>query len=301
MYLLSKSRYRATVLLSFGILFTGLIDFLYTHYRPSQAIMDSSVSDRRMLDSLFALLPAEENFEQDDYPHESFQVVSNNRIAELHLHSFDPNKVAEKEWVSMGLPLEAFRSLDRYRSKGGKIRVPEQMMKVRRLDSSIARQLVSLVKIDSSLMPARKQMSFVARAPKLPEPRFDINLADSNQLKKVFGIGSKTAARILRYRDNLGGFLRMDQLYEVFGLDSLVIEDLMEKSFLSNKPEIKTLNPNTATEEELSLHPYIRRNLARLIVRYRNQHPPYSKPEDLLGIRLIRPEQVEKIRPYLRF
>jgi len=49
-------------------------------------------------------------------------------------------------------------------------------------------------------------------------------------------------------------------------------------------------------------HPLrLKRELSTQAVRYRNQHPPYSKPEDLLGIRLIRPEQVEKIRPYLRF
>ncbi|MEM9858315.1 MAG: helix-hairpin-helix domain-containing protein, partial [Bacteroidota bacterium] len=47
--------------------------------------------------------------------------------------------------------------------------------------------------------------------------RFDINEADTTQLKQLKGIGSVFSRRILKYRKLLGGFVTSDQLSEVYG------------------------------------------------------------------------------------
>lgn len=298
MYWMSKSRYRGTTLLALAVLMTGFLNFLYSRYRMQVFPEDDLESEMRMLDSLVFQLNLDSSFSPMEY---------NQKDAFVELSSyknkkspFNPNKISRQQWLSMGLPLPAFESLDRYRQKGGVFRRPDQVFKIPHLSRELAGELEQLVRLDTA-KKATRAFSPSGRKSRGPEGPFDLNLADSLQLKTVFGIGSKTAARILEYRRNLGGFVKEEQLYEVWGLDSLVAEELMDISFLSSPPGIRAINPNTATEEELTLHPYIRKGLARLIVRYRKQHPPYSKPEDLLGIRLFRSEQVEKLRPYLRF
>jgi DNA uptake protein ComE-like DNA-binding protein len=48
-------------------------------------------------------------------------------------------------------------------------------------------------------------------------------------------------------------------------------------------------------------HPYIRKGLARLIVAYRQQHGPYKSIEDLKQLPILKPGELDKLRPYLRF
>src|SRR5690606_33714388 len=46
----------------------------------------------------------------------------------------------------------------------------------------------------------------------------DLNTATAEELKSVNGIGDKLSARIVKFRDRLGGFLVDSQLYDVYGL-----------------------------------------------------------------------------------
>jgi DNA uptake protein ComE-like DNA-binding protein len=296
MYWMSKSRYRGTVLLALAILMAGFLNFLFSQYRMLDFPAANPKEEIRVLDSLLALMQGSgQSDENDDYS--EFQSVSEQ--GSQHFKTFNPNTIKKEDWLAMGLPEKAFESLGRYRQKGGVFRRAEQLSKIPHLNRKQAEELMAFVRLDtgSNLVSRHK---FV-KEPKKPTGPFDLNLADSLQLKSVFGIGSKTASRILRYREDLGGFVQKNQLYEVWGLDSLVAEELMETSFLTSPPGIRKINPNTAIEEELVKHPYIRKGLGRLVVRYRKQHPPFTKPEDLLGIRLFRTEQLEKLRPYLEF
>ena len=67
----------------------------------------------------------------------------------------------------------------------------------------------------------------------------DLNTADAQMLQSVSGIGSKLSARIVKYRTYLGGFSEMNQCYEVFGLDSLVVQKLMKQ--LTNTKSLRTI------------------------------------------------------------
>ena len=53
------------------------------------------------------------------------------------------------------------------------------------------------------------------------------------------------------------------------------------------------------TKEELKAHPYIRWQLANMIVDYRNQHGKFASIDDLKKIQLITDEVLNKIKPYL--
>jgi len=306
----TKPQLRASIALAVSVLIVLVFNSYYNQYRLSLGISaEINPRDQQVLDSLLALLPPEKSpyasfGENRDVSSSSFSGFTKAESV-LDLHNFDPNVVLKTEWLEMGLPEKVFNGLEKYRLKGGKIRSPQQVSKLYHLKPEIAEQMMPYIRIDSSALASRSGFSFKTEGkkfqPRPVDPPFDLNLADTNQLKKVFGIGSKTALRILKYRNSLGGFIKKEQVYEVFALDSQVVEELFKKSFLPTNPTISMLKINQVGEEELAQNPYIRKGLARIIVKYRNQHGPFSNKEDLLKIKILHPEVVSKIQPYLEF
>jgi competence protein ComEA len=136
---------------------------------------------------------------------------------------------------------------------------------------------------------------------KSPLQLFDINKADSVQLMRIRGIGSKRASWILKYRNRLGGFKSTNQVSEVFGLDSATIDSVRKYTFVSPDFSPKKIYINTATVEMLGRHPYLNFKIAKAIVAFREQHGRFQMADDLLKIRLVTPETIRKIKPYLEF
>lgn len=62
---------------------------------------------------------------------------------------------------------------------------------------------------------------------------------------------------------------------------------------------LKKINVNTATIDELKSHPYIRYNIGNAIIQYKNQHGAYQSLESLKKIMIITDEVFAKIVPYL--
>lgn len=136
----------------------------------------------------------------------------------------------------------------------------------------------------------------------LPDTRrkvvVDISLADTTELIALPGIGSKLAKRIISFREKLGGFYAVEQLKDLFGLTDSVYQIL--KPMLKASPgNLSKININTANEEILRAHPYLRWQLAKAIISYRKEHGAFTSIEDLLRIDIIDKAGLEKLRPYL--
>ncbi|MDR0995199.1 MAG: helix-hairpin-helix domain-containing protein [Tannerella sp.] len=103
-----------------------------------------------------------------------------------------------------------------------------------------------------------------------PGTKVELNAADTSTLKKVPGIGSSYARRIVGYRRLLGGFYAVSQLRELYGMD--------EERFLSLKDwfyvETSLLRPlavNRLTADSLAKHPYLSYRQSKAIYRLRKQ------------------------------
>ena len=128
--------------------------------------------------------------------------------------------------------------------------------------------------------------------------RVSFSEADSTILQIVPGIGPGTAGRIIKYRENLGGFHSTNQLSEVYGMKPETIELMWE--FFDFTPAIfRKINLNQSTIEEISSHPYVTYGEAKVIVAYRNQHGAYQSADDLMKIRIFKEEWIRKLAPYL--
>ena len=130
--------------------------------------------------------------------------------------------------------------------------------------------------------------------------RLPFSAADSVTLQIVPGIGALTAGRIIKHRERLGGFLQVNQLEEVFGLRPETISVIWDY-FDFDVVVPRRISINEATVQELAMHPYISFQEAKVVLAYRLQHGAYGKAEDLLRIKIFKPDWVEKIAPYLLF
>jgi competence protein ComEA len=130
--------------------------------------------------------------------------------------------------------------------------------------------------------------------------RIAFSEADSITLQIVPGIGPGTAGRIIKYRQHLGGFHSQNQLLEVYGVDEELTLALWE-FFEFDASIFRKIPINAASVEDLSSHPYISYGEAKVLIAYRNQHGKFMNADELLNIKIFKPEWVQKINPYLTF
>jgi len=124
------------------------------------------------------------------------------------------------------------------------------------------------------------------------------NTCDTLDLQQIRGIGSTTSHRIIKYREQLGGFVRKEQLLEVWGIDSTRYEQIKD-AFIIDKQNIRKLNINTISIRELQRHPYLDYYQAKAIVQTRDSQGPYENISDILKIALIDQETFNLIKDYL--
>jgi competence ComEA-like helix-hairpin-helix protein len=128
---------------------------------------------------------------------------------------------------------------------------------------------------------------------------FDINTASAVQLSNIKGIGPVLSARILKFRNNLGGFISQEQYEEVYGLRPEVITRLKQHTYICVGFQPIKLNINKADFQTLVAHPYITYQQARSIVRYRSQHGPFTTIEALGTLELMGEATLIKLKSYL--
>ncbi len=215
--------------------------------------------------------------------------------------SFDPNKASINDLQALGFSKGVSSRMIRYRVKGGVFKIKSDVLKMYGVDSAHYQQLYAFIALPEKREPKSAFESKSNTFTKKTIEKFDLNRADTAQLKKIYGIGDKLSLRILKYRDALGGFIERDQIREVYGLDSTVVNRIMNQSFIDSGFSPSKININTISEEELAIHPYISNKEARAIVAYRFQHGEFRALTDIGNILGVDAETIRKIAPYLKF
>ena len=146
-------------------------------------------------------------------------------------------------------------------------------------------------------MPANYSRDTVAFPVKLkPGERIDLNSADTTMLKKVPGIGSYFARKVVAYRERLGGFYSTSQLLEIEGFPENT------GSFFSVRPEmVKRINVNRLTLAQMRQHPYISFYMAKAITDRRRLKGPLASLDDLSLLPDFTPEVIERLSHYVEF
>ena len=222
------------------------------------------------------------------------------------LFYFDPNTLSTEGWQRLGLRDKTIHTIQNYLSKGGHFKKPEDLQKIYGLFPNEYERIAPYIKIEASRETSLEKKIADNSPKEIQQAKtytsrysiIDINLADTTAYIALPGIGSKLAARIINFREKLGGFYSINQVGETFGLPDSTFQKIKQYLKLENTT-IRKININTATVDELKAHPYIRWSLANPIVAYRTEHGPFSKVEDIKKVMAVTEEVYNKIAPYL--
>lgn len=215
------------------------------------------------------------------------------------LFAFDPNKASKEIFVELGMNEKLASRIVNYRLKGGVFRIKKDFAKMYGMDSASFLALSPYINLPENNPAKEKERQAVAKPLRASTERFDINNADTAQLIKVYGVGPKLSLKIINYRNRLGGFIDIQQLREIYGLDSITIKNLEKRFFISDEFLPRKININQTDERALASHPYIKFVLAKAIAAYRFQHGEFKRLEDLRAIVTIDESTFQKIKPYL--
>ena len=128
----------------------------------------------------------------------------------------------------------------------------------------------------------------------------DLNASDTLDLQEVRGVGKVRARIIYKYGQKLGGYISVEQLKEVYSIDSATFEQI-KPHFYAGKTEIKKININSDDPKYLARHPYIDFALAKALIRFRKKYEKnFNSIEEIKQIHLMDEETYNKLRPYIK-
>lgn len=127
----------------------------------------------------------------------------------------------------------------------------------------------------------------------------ELNKADTSELKKIPGIGSGYANKIVKYRNLLGGYVNINQLKEVWGIDDTLFEKITP--YITIEPEAIRIKINSATFQELNKHPYITYKQAKVIIDIRERKGKIESMNRLSLLEEFIDADISRLTPYLAF
>lgn len=185
-------------------------------------------------------------------------------------YPFNPNFISDYKAYTLGLtPLE-FDRLSRFRGSNKWIHSIADFKEVTKVSDSLLDIIGPLFKfpdwvVKSKAASAQKSLSVGLSY----TDKIDLNTATQIQLQKVRGIGPALSARIISYRDKLGGFSVDKQLQNVWGLSQQVVANVLAGFTVKTPNPIKQIAINTASVSDIATIPGISFDFAKEIWEFR--------------------------------
>jgi len=238
---------------------------------------------------------------------------------EVETFPFDPNTADSTTLLRLGLTPSMVRGIYKYRSMGYTYSEPADFSRVPGMTNQLWQRLEPCIRIDARfrhVTPLPRSREHSSYAPESSSPsaapvtrdtvrfpvklregsRIELNCSDTSALKKIPGIGSYFARRIVDYRRRLGGFVDIAQLEEIEG-----IPEGIEQYLTLNVATVKKIDVNHATKNQLVRHPYLRVYRASAIWDYRHKYGNLKSIDDLRALPDFSEEDIQRLAPYLVF
>lgn len=126
-----------------------------------------------------------------------------------------------------------------------------------------------------------------------------LNSADTTEWKKIPGIGTVYASRIVKYRERLGGFARKEQLLEVYGVDSELYARIAP--YIEAEGSWRKVAVNQLEFKELLRHPYLSYKQVQAIVNLRHRKGRIDSLQELGMLDEFTSDDIYRLEPYLEF
>lgn len=191
---------------------------------------------------------------------------------------FNPNGMSEEEWQRLGLTDRQIRNIKNYEAKGGRFLSKNDLKKLYTISDEdfaalepyivIPQRTPNVANRSSEWKKDEQTDSKSEKKEALPIPMVEINTVDSATLVALPKVSPYLASRVLGYRERLGGYVQLEQLLEVKGLDSIKFEAMSPYLQLERMEPVK-VDVNRDDFKDLLRHPYLGYEQVKTIVRYR--------------------------------
>ncbi len=220
---------------------------------------------------------------------------------QIPLFHFDANHIAADSLIRAGIDAQLVHNWQRYLEKGGRFRRRQDLLKLWGMTDSIYQQLEPWVYVEEAgqKVPVRTAQKSTPVYTKQVHTPVDLNMADTAALERLRGIGKILSKRIVKYRQKLGGFVRVQQLKEVYGLSDSSFQVIEPVVFIAKDYVPEKINILSATYKDLISHPYIDNNMARLIVNFSRSCEEDCSIDRLEALVRMDSADFQKVRPYL--
>ena len=222
----------------------------------------------------------------------------------IRLQPFDPNTADSTLLVTVGFQPWMAHNLIRYRNAGKVFRRPDELRRLYGMNDSLYSTLAPFIRIDTTRTDSQPN-PYRAVTDSTPgviavkrDTILELNSADTAELMLLRGIGRYTATRIIRYRQALGGFYTVRQLYEVPELPAQRADSLLPH-FVVDTALITPVLVNRSSVKQLQRHPYISYPQAQQLYDLRRRKLRLSSVDALSAI--FTPDELHRLTPYLRF
>ncbi|MGD1946098.1 MAG: ComEA family DNA-binding protein [Croceivirga sp.] len=212
---------------------------------------------------------------------------------------FNPNFISDFKGYSLGMSIDEIDRIKRFRAQDKWINSIEEFQTITKVSDSLLKTISPFFKFPDWVNKKKKRLE--GRAKEKLIVLKDLNKASALELQQIRGIGEKLSARIVKFRNRLGGFLVDEQLYDVYGLEPEVIKRVLKQYQVLYPPNIKKININTANIDELTTLVYFKYKMAENIVRYREENGPFESKEDLFNVVGFPINKIDRIALYLLY
>ncbi|MBS1783498.1 MAG: helix-hairpin-helix domain-containing protein, partial [Bacteroidetes bacterium] len=165
-------------------------------------------------------------------------------INKATLFTFDPNTLDSEGFLRLGLRYKTVRMLLNWRRKGKHFYQKEDLKQLYTLEDEMYKRIEPYIIIPSSNHFERSFSNYPKETP-LPE-HIELNTTDSATIVRLNGIGPTLAHKIIERRKALGGYLKIEQLNEIFRFPDTTFA-MLKTRFTINPLAVKRIRLNTAT------------------------------------------------------
>ena len=263
------------------------------------------------------------------------QYYAQKQDATGELFYFDPNTADSTQLLRLGLRPWQVRNIYKYRAKGGRYRQKEDFALLYGLTLEQYRRLEPYIRIKpeamardyfngndngngndtraSSLRYGAFSSYDTAQAPtirptgydngnvnvpvkKITQGEFvDINTADTTELKRIPGIGSYFARRIVELRQRRQAFVSPEELLSIRNFPETAL------TYMTASQNFAKIHINQSSLQQLKAHPLINYTQATDILRYRRLNGNIRSVNDISNLPSFTPEQLARLKPFLLF
>jgi competence ComEA-like helix-hairpin-helix protein len=217
------------------------------------------------------------------------------------IYPFNPSFITDYKGYKLGMSTVEIDKLLSYRKQGKYINSAKQFQQVTGINDSLLHKLSPYFKFPDWISNKKKFTYNKSKNNSFTGKKKNLNQTTEKELQQISGIGIKLSARIIKFRNSIGGYQTKEQLAKVYGLKPELVNAILNHFYIKNSnlekitKKTKILDLNKVTSEELKLVNGIGEKLSARIIKYRNSIQGFHYEDQLNEVYGLKPEVITRL------